>query len=122
MQLLLIKHGSLAEKAALLERVRGGDEIAKQFGIDVSSATMTAELHFAVGHFAVAAPQDFLQVEGDMPKVGRPAAEPMRVEREVTRAESPAGRRDAAMSKVVERDGVTQAGFGIFVQHAEQAV
>jgi hypothetical protein len=55
LQVLFIEQGGFAKQAPLFECVRRRNEIAEQFGIDISRAPVSAQLHFAVGHLAIAA-------------------------------------------------------------------
>src|SRR5262245_41298378 len=99
--------------AALFQSVGGGEKVTQQFRKDVGGAAMAAELYLAVGHLPVTLLQDDLQVVGDVPEVGWPAAEPVQVEVRKTRTQPGAGRRDAAMGEATHGNGMTQSRLRI---------
>src|SRR5262245_22026159 len=102
--------------------MRGGNEVAEQFRIYVSGATMPPELHLAIGHLTITPPQDFLKIERHVPEIGRPPAQTTRIEIRRALSEASAGWSNTAMREIVHRNRVAQRGFGIFVEQTQEAM
>src|SRR3954468_7553165 len=79
-------------------------------------------MHFAVSHFTITPPKDFLEIRGNIPAICRSATHSLWIE--IRRAfPQPGSRRcHSTVREIVQRNGMAQASFRVAFEEAQQTM